>query len=176
MKYFKEQYTYEIIKDVELIENLDKKIIDEWCVANDIVLYDVDDISRDWAKLSYYFGYKRGLTRLEYLSFGYMITTFLAPICISYDTDKYFRESDIEFDCFVIFESLKKEEENEKDLARKLFYHIYSLYKSDIEKYSYKTYALNFRLSDRDYHNFMNIKGETKIDKLRVLLNNYYKR
>ena len=70
---------------------------------------------------------------------------------------------------------MKTEENDEEEIARKMFFAIFDLYKNDIEKYSFKVNHLTFRLSQSDYDRFMGVEGKDKVSKLRTLMRNYYK-
>ena len=104
-----------------------------------------------------------------------MVSIFLTGMGVSCGTDMYFREDDIEYHLLGVYDDLKSEIDDEEELAKKMFFEIFNLYKNKIEKYSFKTNHLTFRLSQSDYDRFMNVKGKDKVSKLRTLMRNYYK-
>ena len=50
---------------------------------------------------------------------------------------------------------------------------MFEIYANEIKEYEYKNKKLNFRLSQRQYNRFMNVKGENKAEKLENLINLY---
>ena len=75
-----------------------------------------------------------------------------------------------------MYDKLKEEIDDDEALGVAMFMGIYELYLHDSEKYSFKTNALNFRLSQTDFDRFMNVPGTKKSDKLRFLLDKYYQK
>lgn len=152
-----------------------EKTIQRWCDTHNVFIKVTADDSTLWAGFANMYGQMHGLTVVEAGSFSYMVSLFMTGMGVSCGTDMYFREDDIEYHILGILDELRDEVDDEEELAKKLFYEIEELYKWDIEKYSLKTNSLNFRLSLSDYGRFMEVDGDTKVDKLRALLDNYYK-
>ena len=169
MVFFKEKYEPNIINHLT-----NERIIQQWCDAHSIFLKVNADNSTLWAGFSNMYGQTNGLSYIEAGSFSYMVSMFLTGMGVSCGTEMYFREEDIEYRILKIFDVLKNEESDEEELAKKLFFAIFDLYKNEIEKYSFKTNHLTFRLSQSDYDKFMLVEGESKVDKLRVLMRKYF--
>ena len=170
MVYFKEKYKPWIINPLT-----NEKTIQRWCDTHNVFINVTADDSTLWAGFANMYGQMHGLTVVESGSFSYMVSMFMTGMGVSCGTEMYFRENDIEYHILGILDELRDEVDDEEELAKKLFYEIEELYKWDIEKYSLKTNSLNFRLSLSDYGRFMEVDGETKVDKLRTLLDNYYR-
>lgn len=165
---FKKMYKPNIIQDIEV------DTIQNWCDTHNVFIKVDSDDSTLWAGFSNMYGQMHGLTYIEAGSFSYIVSMFMTGMGVSCGTDMYFREEDIEWDILRIIDTLKKNECDEEELAKDLFFEIFKLYKFNIEKYSFKTQSLIFRLSQSDYDKFMGVDGESKVDKLRRLLKRYY--
>lgn len=171
MIFFKENYKPYIVNPYTT-----KKDVQRWCDKYNVVINISSDDSTFWAGFSNMYGLINGLTPIEARSFSYMVSMFMTGIGVNCGTDIYFREDSIEYDILGIFDNLKKNISDEEELAKQLFFKIFDLYENDIEKYSFKTQSLVFRLSQSDYDKFMDVDGESKVDKLRNLLKDYSKK
>lgn len=170
MVFFEEQQEPYIINHLTSV-----KTIQRWCDTHSIFLNVGADNSTFWAGFSNWYGQTNGLSYIEAGSFSYMVSMFMTGMGVSCGTEIYFREDDIEYHLLGVLESLKSEGNDEEDIARKMFFAIFDLYKNDIEKYSFKVNHLTFRLSQSDYDRFMGVEGKDKVSKLRTLMRNYYK-
>lgn len=169
MIFFKKQYEPNIINPMANIITIQR-----WCDNHNIHLNVGADISTFWAGFANWYGQTNGLSFVEAGSFSYMVSIFMTGMGVSCGTEMYFREDNIEYRLIDTFEKMKEEFDDEEELAIKFFFVIFDLYDSEIEKYSFKTNHLTFRLSQTDYDNFMGVDGKTKVDKLRTLLKKYY--
>lgn len=117
---------------------------------------------------------KLHLTQVESCSFGYMVSTFYGGMGVSCGTDAFFREEEIEYKLLDKLNDLS----DIKDIKEKaeLFYQeICDLYAHHIDKYTYKTETLSFRVSLGTKQRFENVEGESFNDKLVYLIDNYTK-
>ena len=166
--YFRQKYKPWVINPLT-----SERIIQRWCDTHNIILDVTADDSTLWAGFANMYGQMHGLTPIESASFSFMVSMFITGMGVSCGTDMYFREDDIEYHILGIYDELKEEYKDEEDIVKSLFYEIAELYIWDIEKYSLKTNSLNFRLSQSDYDKFMDVEGNSKVDKLRTLLKKY---
>lgn len=162
------------LKPTIINENITEPNIQRWCDENGVYIKIIDNPTF-WAGFANFYGNHHGLSVVESGSFAYIISLCFGGMGVSCETDRYFRESDIEYKVLEMYDELKDEIGDEEELAINLFYRIFKLYRDDIEKYSFKIHPLNFRLSETDYSRFMEVEGNTKADKLRTLLKLYYK-
>ena len=153
-----------------------ERSVQSWCDKHSVFIRVNSDWSTYWAGFANMYGQMNGLSFIESGSFSYMVSMFMTGMGVSCGTDMYFREEDIEYRILKIYDDLRETTDDEEELAKKLFYEIFDLYKNHIEKYSLKTNSLNFRISQSDYDRFMDVDGKTKIDKLRLLLRIYYEK
>lgn len=166
--YFSEKYKPWVINPLT-----SEKTIQRWCDTHNIFIDVSADDSTLWAGFANMYGQGHGMSPLESASFSYMVSMAMTGMGVSCGTEMYFREKDIEYRILKIEEELGNECDDEEELVKMLFYEIAELYTWDIEKYALKTNALNFRLSQTDYDRFMDVEGDTKVDKLRALLKKY---
>lgn len=150
-----------------------ERTVQNWCDKNGVYINVKSDLSTYWAGFANMYGQLHGLSHIEAGSFSYMVSMFMTGMGVSCGTDLYFREDDIENRILKICDEINEIYDEDKK-ALKLFYRIFDLYRYEIEKYSFKTNSLNFRLSQSDFDKFMNVDGQTKSDKLRNLLDMYY--
>ena len=167
--YFKGRYKPQIINPL-----VTEKTIQRWCNTHNVFIDVTADDSTLWAGFSNMYGQMHGLSVIEAGSFSYMISMAMTGMGVSCGTDMYFREEDIEYRILKLYDELTEECSDEEELAKKLFYEILDIYRWDIEKYTLKTNALNFRLSQSDFDRFMDVPGSKKSEKLRFLLKKYY--
>ena len=104
----------------------------------------------------------------ESLSFGFMAGAFLCNKAINYGTDDMFMEKKIQHEIGDRIEQLGWKSNAE------VFSLILEFYENEIDKFSYKRFKMDFRISHTRYEQFMKIKGESKSDKLYELLDYYY--
>lgn len=169
MIFFKKEYTPNIIMD-----SVNEKIVQRWCDSHNVMINVDSDLSTYWTGFSNMYGQLNGLSYIEAGSFGYMVSTFLTGRGVSCGTDLYFREEDIEYHLLGVLDQLRKEFDDEEEIAKELFSAIFDLYRNDVEKYSFKIHHLTFRLSQSDYDRFMCVDGKDKVSKLRTLVRVYY--
>lgn len=166
--FFERQYEPYIIQPTTNV-----RIVQRWCDTHNVFINVDSNPSTFWAGFANMYGHLNGLSYIESGSFSSMISLFMTGMCVSCGTDVYFREADIEYHIIKVLDDLREELDDEEEIAKRLFFSIFDLYKNDIEKYSFKVNHLTFRLSQSDYDRFMSVKGKTKVDKLRTLMKNY---
>ena len=150
--------------------------VQRWCDKHHVFIRVDSDLSTYWAGFARMWGELNGLSDIEASSFSYMISLVMTGMGVSCGSDMYFREENIEQKILSIYDEVKEQTDNDEALGIAMFKNIYELYLYDSEKYSFKTNALNFRLSQTEYDKFMNIPGMRKSDKLRFLLDKYYQK
>ena len=155
---------------------VNERNVQRWCDKHHVFIRVDSDLSTYWAGFARMWGELNGLSYLEASSFSYMVSKFITGMGVSCGSEMYFREEDIEMRILNMYDEIKGETDDDEELGRKLFMSIYELYLNDSEKYTFKTNALNFRLSQTDFDRFMNVPGVKKSDKLRFLLDKYYKK
>lgn len=156
-----------------IIEEYKLKELEDFLQQNNIHM-NIVDCPTLWAAFANKYGREHGLKDHTAASFSYMVSMFIAGMGVSAGTEFYFKEEEIEFKIFDRYNKLDEtvaEEENIKIL----FFFIFDIYVNEIEKYEKKIKRIDFRVSQSEYEDFMEVEGGSKVDKLRTLLNNYHK-
>ena len=155
---------------------VNERNVQRWCDKHHVFIRVDSDLSTYWAGFARMWGELHGLSYLEASSFSYMVSMVMTGMGVSCGSDMYFREEDIEQKVLNMYDELNKRDIDDEALGVAMFMGIYELYLHDSEKYTFKTNALNFRLSQTDFDRFMNVPGIKKSDKLRFLLDKYYQK
>lgn len=155
--------------EYRIIENISVEELEKFLTENHIYL-NLDGAAERWAAFSNYYGRKHGLNPFESASFSSIISTFMAGMGVSAGTEAYFNEEAIENKVIDLYNQLPKDVD---EISRKklLFRQVFDLYKNNLEKYELKNRRIEVRVSEREYHKFLDLPGETKSDKFRNLLN-----
>ena len=89
--------------------------------------------------------------------------------------NKYFKIQKIQFDILAAIPDIKMSSDNEEEQIRLLFDYIFIMYNEKIYQYTKKSEKISFRLTKKQYDDFMSVPGKDKADKLQTLLEQYYK-
>lgn len=164
---------YNQIDDVELMD------INDLLIENNIYLPLGDESSYDWAGYAYY--YCKSLNELDnrtISSFVYIITWIMAGEAINvppyFNSRMYYKNDLILEDCMKLYDSLDELYDSEIELCKYLFKTIYSYYIEHHEKYLKKTERVNGILTYKDMILFEKLPVESRSDKIKLLLDNYY--
>lgn len=164
---FKKQYNYTIIEDIEL-EDLDIYLGEN---------YFITDIFKNescrWVGFSQYFGLENGLTPIECESFGSMVAFFITGKYCPSSTDQYYDENRIRDKIHKQLDEIMKMDMEEEEKVRLLFYHIFSIYKEGLDNYEKAITTLTVKMTYSQQKNFMSVKGHTKAEKFRNILDFY---
>lgn len=169
--------------DYHCIDNsITRKDLFDFLKANNYYIYEEYLLSNVtlWEVFGYYFGKNNGLSELESISFGYSLAYFFCDGHVLTDifknsktkefvkVDKYFKESLI----YKVVESIvfRKIEGDLTEHTREIFFTIFDIYKNRIQEFEKKTKRLEFRVSERQYKQFMELEGDSKSDKLDSLI------
>jgi len=136
------------------------------------VPYYENDVASKWCAYAQKYGLENGLTYSEQLSFSYIISSIFGGMGFSCSTEAYYREEEIELISINKLNELRDSNLDESDVMKSLFNYIFSLYE-DIEKYTYKTERISFKISLSMAERFEKIEGGSKSDKFRMLVQNY---
>lgn len=145
-------------------------------VSKDILLNN----AYTWAAFAYYYGKNNGLSDIESISFA---DTLIMILTEDSDEGYYFLpdqfKKNIEIDKYIkdnefysIFQSILSTNicGDERNHIKEIFMTIFDFYKNHIHKFEYKTKRLEFRVSQRQYDQFMALPGKSKADKLDALM------
>lgn len=133
-----------------------------------------------WELFGYYYGKTNGLSEFESISFALNLAVFFSNgFALNdifknpkknevVDVDKYFNESMIRQTIDQIIYRII--DGNLTGHTKEIFFTIFDLYKNNIQEFEKKTRRLEFRLSEKQYRQFMALKGKSKSDKLSLLL------
>lgn len=156
--FFKDEYEYTIIENVELKEL-------------EFTGLDLDfDSSNRWAAYTIYRAKKEGLNNTAQLSMASIVSGFMGGLVVSASTDYYFKEEKIDHAVIDELNRLQDTDLSEPEKVKALFNFILDLYKQDIEKYERKIQRINPRLTQSQYEKFQSVEGETASEKLATLL------
>lgn len=133
-----------------------------------------------WELFGYYYGKNNGLSELESVSFALNLAIFFSNGFALEDVFKNSKKNEV-VDVEKYFnESLLRRTIDEivyrtidGDLTshtKEIFFTIFDLYKNRIQGFEKKTKRLEFRLSEKQYRQFMELDGKTKSEKLSSLL------
>lgn len=132
-----------------------------------------------WAAFAYYYGMNNGLSENESISFAEKIINFFSgnegglyfglpeEFKKNIDTEKYFKDDEIYNFLSHVISNI---EGNRYSHAKEIFMTTFDIYKNHIQNFEYKTKRLEFRVSQRQYNQFMSLPGKSKADKLDALM------
>ena len=128
----------------------------------------------DWKTYAYEYGIDNGLNKLEAESFSDMISYFIGNGPAIPLENKYFKIQKIQFDILAALPDISLLED-EKDQVKTLFDFIFIIYNEKIYEYTKKSEKVSFRITRKQYDDFLSVPGKDKADKLENLLKSYYK-
>lgn len=129
---------------------------------------------KDWKTFSYEYAIDNGLNQLEAESFSDMISYFIGNGPAVPLENKYFKIQKIQFDILAAVPDIKDAYENEDEQIQVLFDYIFIMYNEKIYQYTKKSEKISFRLTKKQYDDFLSVPGKDKADKLQTLLSSYY--
>lgn len=130
---------------------------------------------KDWKTFSYEYAIDNGLNQLEAESFSDMISYFIGNGPAIPLENKYFKVQKIQFDILGAIPDIRMAHEDEKEQIRLLFDYVLIMYNEKIYQYTKKSEKVSFRLTKKQYDDFMSVPGKDKADKIETLLEAYYK-
>lgn len=164
-------YDYYILDDSINLEGLEYVLNN--ISDNKIKINPPDNMSM-WRAWGYYFAITHNMSDIEAESFSYLLSRL-----VTFSTDKvirkneYFKESVIESKIEDMDLQLWIQGFTIETRIKLIFNNLYEIYKNELDDYSYKNYRLNFRVSKKQFNDYMEIQGETKSEKLDALLDSY---
>ena len=129
---------------------------------------------KDWKTFSYEYAIDNGLNQLEAESFSDMISYFIGNGPAIPLENKYFKVQKIQFDILAAIPDIRMAHEDEKEQIRLLFDYVFIMYNEKIYQYTKKSEKISFRITKKQYDDFMSVPGKDKADKLQTLLSSYY--
>ena len=133
-----------------------------------------------WGAFAYHYGKSNGLSEIESRGFADSLGLFYTDFTIGdyfkslkndsiyWDTKKHFKLLEIEN---VVGSIVSRRIEGElTDYPKEIFFTIFDIYKNRIQDFEYKTKRLEFRVSQRQFDQFMQLEGKSKADKLDSLM------
>lgn len=133
-----------------------------------------DTTITDWKTYAYEYGIDNGLNQLEAESFSDMISYFIGNGPAIPLENKYFKVQKIQFDILAAIPDIRMAHEDEKEQIRLLFDYVFIMYNEKIYQYTKKSEKISFRLTKKQYDDFMSVPGKDKSEKLQTLLSSYY--
>lgn len=130
---------------------------------------------KDWKTFSYEYAIDNGLNQLEAESFSDMISYFIGNGPAIPLENKYFKVQKIQFDILAAIPDIRMAHEDEKEQIKLLFDYVFIMYNEKIYQYTKKSEKLSFRITRKQYDDFMSVPGKDKADKIETLLEAYYK-
>ena len=128
----------------------------------------------NWKQFSYEYGIGNGLNQLEAESFSDMISYFIGNGPAIPLENKHFKIQKIQFDILAAMPDIKMSSDNEEEQIRLLFDYIFIMFNEKIYQYTKKSEKISFRITRKQYDDFMSVPGKDKADKLQTLLEAYY--
>lgn len=128
----------------------------------------------DWKQFSYEYGIDNGLNENESKNFADMISYFIGNGPAIPLENKYFKVQKIQFDILGAIPDIRMAHENEIEQIRLLFDYVFIMYNEKIYQYTKKSEKVSFRITKKQYDDFMSVPGKDKADKLQTLLSSYY--
>ena len=130
---------------------------------------------KDWKNFAMEYAIDNGLNQLEAESFSDMISYFIGNGPAIPLENKYFKVQKIQFDILAAIPDIRMAHEDEKEQIRLLFDYVFIMYNEKIYQYTKKSEKLSFRITRKQYDDFMSVPGKDKADKIETLLEAYYK-
>lgn len=136
---------------------------------------DIDATTKinDWKTYAYEYGVDNGLNEIEAQTFSDMINCFISKQGVMTNDNKYFKIQKMQFDIFAALPDIK-ELDTIEDQAKTLFDFIFIMFNEKVYEYTKKSEKISFRLTKKQYDDFMSVPGKDKADKLQTLLSSYY--
>lgn len=161
--FFSTMHSYKIIDNKVTDDNLQK-----FCKEHDIQFF--DDDAGLWFAFANLYGFENGLTEVERLSFGRMVSYFFTEVTISCGTEEFFKEEQIELELLNILKKLSRSGKSELEVAKEFFFAMFDFYNTKSDLYGIKTETLVVRMPLSMLERFMEVDGGSKSEKLRNLL------
>ena len=131
------------------------------------------DNESHWQAFGYCYAKDNDLSDLEALSFARLISNYISPKDTVPVKNKYIKENLIEeFISKRDFEFTSRGMANDEKIER-IFYELFDIYQNQIKDYEYKNKSLNFRMTSRQYDEFMSLPGNSNTEKLENLIDFY---
>ena len=159
-------------------------------IHNILIEYDIelelnDEFNNDWAGFSVWYyvtncnSLCKDIDKETLSSFVYIITWFMTgnPVEIysNFKSSNYYKNDKILVECLDIYDNLLKEYDSEIDICNNLINHIYHFYIDNHYDFLKRSERMNCLLTYKDLELFNKVEGKSSSDKLKTLLNNYYK-
>ena len=133
------------------------------------------DNESHWQAFGYCYAKDNDLSDLEALSFARLISWYVSPKNKTLAKNRYIKENLIE-------DAISKKDleftsqgmPNDKKIES-IFYELFDIYLNHIKDYEYKNKTLNFRLTSRQYDEFMSLPGNSNTEKLENIIDFYLK-
>ena len=133
-----------------------------------------DTTITDWKTYAYEYGVDNGLNELEARTFSDMISWFIDKQGVMTTDNKYYKILKMQFDILAALPDIR-ELDTEEEQVKTLFDYIFIMLNEKIYQYTKKSEKISFRLTKKQYDDFMSVPGKDKADKLQTLLEHYYK-
>ena len=140
---------------------------------NNVDIRFTKDNESHWQAFGYCYAKDNELSDLEALSFARMISRYMSPNNTLLAKNKYIKENLIE-DIIAKkdLEFTSQGMANDRKIEN-VFYELFDIYQNHISDYEYKNKKLNFRLTSRQYDEFMGLPGNSNTEKLENLIDFY---
>jgi hypothetical protein len=160
--------------DYYIIDDTVKRAEIEYVLArNNVDIKFTKENKSHWEGFAYCYGMDNDLNDFEALSFAKLFSRIVFESDEPLKKNEYIKENLIEERIIQRFFEFPSGDVEAEDQIKDIFYSLFDVYANDIHKYEYKNRKLNFRLSQRQYNRFMNVKGENKAEKLENLIDLY---
>ncbi len=160
--------------DYYIIDDTVKRSEIEYVLSrNDVDIKFTKENKSHWEGFAYCYGMDNDLNDFEALSFAKLFSRIIFGNEEPVKKNEFIKEYLIEEKITQRFFEFPSDDAEIEDQIKDIFYSLFEIYANDIKEYEYKNKKLNFRLSQRQYNRFMNVKGENKAEKLENLINLY---
>ena len=160
--------------DYYIIDDTVKRSEIEYVLSrNDVDIKFTKENKSHWEGFAYCYGMDNDLNDFEALSFAKLFSRIIFGNEEPVKKNEFIKEYLIEEKITQRFFEYPSDDVEIEDQIKDIFYSLFEIYANDIKEYEYKNKKLNFRLSQRQYNRFMNVKGENKAEKLENLINLY---
>ena len=160
--------------DYYIIDDTVKRSEIEYVLSrNDVDIKFTKENKSHWEGFAYCYGMDNDLNDFEALSFAKLFSRIIFGSEEPAKKNEFIKEYLIEEKITQRFFEYPSDDVEIEDQIKDIFYALFEIYANEIKEYEYKNKKLNFRLSQRQYNRFMNVKGENKAEKLENLINLY---
>lgn len=160
--------------DYYIIDDTVKRSEIEYVLArNNVDIKFTKENKSHWEGFAYCYGMDNDLNDFEALSFAKLFSRIVFESEEPLKKSEYLKEYLIEERITQRFFEFPSADVEIEDQIKDIFYSLFDVYANDVHKYEYKNKTLNFRLSQRQYNRFMNVKGDSKAEKLENLIDLY---